>query len=510
MKKINNISIRNKLIIIQATTAFIALLICCSIFTYSGIKTFKSASVRKTYSVARIAGTNTISALIFMDQDAAKKVLEKLNNEPDIQYAVLFDKHGKVFSIFSRSPLVYVDTNAIRAKISNDDKIISEFSGKKFTVNYRIFQGGDFLGTLLINVEMTEFTKIIRNYLIIAGMVLIAGLASAFIISIFMQRTISSRLLKLVAKTKEVTETNNYSVRVDYEGSDEIATLSKEFNTMLEQIDKMESSLKEINQGLEQRVAERTEALEVANKELEAFSYSVSHDLKAPLRAINGFTEILVNKYSDKIDEKGKEIANVIVSNAKKMGRLIEDLLEFSRIGRKEMVMTEVSMDEIVQQVLTEAKSLYKERNVEIPQYGNTIGFQTKSMAKERSVEVKIDKLPPAKGDRSLLVQVWTNLISNAFKYTRHKDKAKIIIGSYEKDDENVYFIKDNGAGFDMKYKDKLFKVFQRLHGADEFEGTGVGLANVNRIITRHGGKVWAEGTVDEGASFYFSLPVLE
>ena len=492
MSRINNISIRNKLIIIQAATAFIALLICCSIFAYSGINTFKSTAVRKAYSIARIAGANSISALIFMDQDAANKTLGKLNNEPDIQDAVLLDKNGRVFAKYSRSPVLTIDTNNLVSsttgiKNPDDEKTISGFSGGKFMVDYRITQDREFLGTLFINVELIDLKKIIRSYLIAAGLVLIAGLASAIITSFFTQRTISGRLLSLVAKTKEVAETGNYSVRMNYDGKDEIATLSKEFNAMLVQIDDMESSLKEINQKLEERVAERTAQLEIANKELEAFSYTVSHDLKAPLRSINGFTEILVSKYSDKIDDKGKDLAKVIVANAKKMGRLIEDLLEFSRIGRKEMVMTEISMDSLVQQVLNEAKETYKERNV----------------------EVTIQKLPPAKGDWSLMVQVWTNLISNAFKYTGHKEKGMISIGSYKQGSENVYFIKDNGAGFDMKYQDKLFKVFQRLHSAGEFEGTGVGLANVNRIISRHGGKVWAEGKVDEGASFYFSLPAL-
>jgi len=167
------------------------------------------------------------------------------------------------------------------------------------------------------------------------------------------------------------------------------------------------------------------------------------------------------------------------------MGQLIQDLLEFSRIGRKELAMDTVSMDEIVQQVLTETKASNAERNVAIT----------------------VSKLPPAHGDKNLLTQVWVNFISNAFKYTGHKEKAEIVIGATQKDGENIYYIKDNGAGFDMKYSDKLFRVFQRLHGAEEFEGTGVGLAIVSRIITRHGGRVWAEGKPDEGAIFYFSLP---
>jgi signal transduction histidine kinase len=485
MNAINNISIRNKLIIIQSVTAFIALLICCSIFAFIGIRSFETAAVRKTYSIARILGANSVSPLQFLDQEVANKILDKLNNETDIQEAVLFDRNGRVFSMYSRIPKATVDTNLLHAREGLNYKRDFGIADPNFLVRYKITQANELLGTLFIKVKLTSLSNIIVSYLIASGLVLFAGLISALVASFFLQRTISHRLLLLVDKTKEVAQTGNYSHPVVYEGHDEIAILSKEFNNMLVQIDTMKSSLNEINQGLEERVAERTMELETANKEMEAFSYTVSHDLKAPLRAINGFTDILVSKYNDKLDDKGRELTRVIVSNAKKMGGLIEDLLEFSRIGRKELVMTDVSMGEAVEQVLGEARSLYSNRNEEV-----TVGL-----------------LPNAKGDKSLLIQVWANLIFNAFKYTGHKELTKIDIGSYQESDQTVYFIKDNGAGFDMKYEDKLFKVFQRLHGANEFEGTGVGLANVHRIVTRHGGKVWATGEVDKGASFYFSLP---
>lgn len=236
---------------------------------------------------------------------------------------------------------------------------------------------------------------------------------------------------------------------------------------------------------LEEKIVRCTQELEAVNKDFEAFAYSVSHDLKAPLRAINGFTDILVKKYGDKIDDQGKELIGVIIANAKKMGQLIEDLLQFSRIGRKDLEVGECSMEEVVQKVITEAKNLNS----------------------GRKIEVTVEQLPPAKGDKNLLERVWESLISNAIKYSREKPETKITIGGSKADNEVIYFIKDNGAGFDMKYKDNLFKAFQRLHGS-EFEGTGLGLANISRIITKHGGRVWAEGKVDEGATFYFSLPV--
>ena len=485
MSKFNNISIRNKLIIIQSATALIALVICCSIFVFNGIATFKGSTVRKMFSIAHIVGDNSVAPLMFVDQDAAKKTLQNLSKEPDVLNAMILDKSGNVFAAYTRPGASKDDHNYKMTAENNQPRTTYQFQGDRLYVLYKIYQDNSFVGTLAIRSELAEMKQIIRNYVLAASMVLFVGLLSAIVISFFLQQTISSRLLMLVVKTKEVAQSGNYNVRVWTEDKDEIGILSKEFNAMMMQIDNMQKSLKDANSDLEKRVEQRTAELENANKELESFSYTVSHDLKAPLRAINGFTEILMKKYGDKLDEKAKEITDVIIANARKMGQLIEDLLEFSRLGRKEFAIAEVSMAEIVEQVAKDVKAANEGRNVELT----------------------IEPLPPTHGDRNLLIQVWTNLIANAFKYSSHKEKSVITIGSFKKGDDTVYFIKDNGAGFDMRYADKLFRVFQRLHGANEFEGTGVGLAIVSRIISRHGGKVWAEGKVDEGATFYFSLP---
>ncbi|MDD5168226.1 MAG: ATP-binding protein [Syntrophales bacterium] len=230
------------------------------------------------------------------------------------------------------------------------------------------------------------------------------------------------------------------------------------------------------------------EQLEDANKELESFSYSVSHDLKAPLRTIEGYSGMLMKKYGSTLDENAVRMVNVICNNTQKMGILIDDLLSFSRVLKSGIAISEIDMDRLVCDVWNEIRGANQERDL----------------------EVKITKLLPGFGDRILIRQVLFNLISNAVKFTKNRKPGIIEMSSYYENGSIVYYVKDNGSGFDMAYYDKLFGVFQRLHSVEEYEGTGVGLAIVQRIVKRHGGKVWAEGEVDEGAVFYFMLPLKE
>jgi len=245
-----------------------------------------------------------------------------------------------------------------------------------------------------------------------------------------------------------------------------------------------EAKIRQLNVELEQRVVERTAELEVTNKELEAFSYSVSHDLRAPLRAVNGFAEIVLEEFSSQLPEEGKRQLERIREGGQQMGQLIDDLLAFSRLSRQSVNRLTVDTNKLVQRVFDELK----------PQQNG------------RQIELKIGTMPSCQGDPALLKQVWVNLLSNAIKYTRDRKPAIVEAGCACENGENIYFVKDNGVGFDMKYAKKLFGVFQRLHRADEFEGTGVGLAIVQRIVHRHGGRIWAEAKVNQGAAFYFTI----
>jgi signal transduction histidine kinase len=257
-------------------------------------------------------------------------------------------------------------------------------------------------------------------------------------------------------------------------GISELGELEDSFNLMALRLKEREEAVDRV-----------VEELARSNRELEAFSYSVSHDLRAPLRAIDGFSEALAEDYGDRLDQEGHRLLTIIRKNTQRMGQLIDELLGYSRLGRKALDMTEIDMERLAREVINELKAA-----------DPTL-----------QPEFKIDPLPKAFGDRVLIRQVLANLLANAVKFSQPKREIRIEIGGRNDNHENLYYIRDNGVGFDMRYVDKLFGVFQRLHGHDQFEGTGVGLAIVQRIVQRHGGSVRAEGKVNEGATFYFTLP---
>ncbi|MGD9189260.1 MAG: response regulator [Desulfobacteraceae bacterium] len=281
----------------------------------------------------------------------------------------------------------------------------------------------------------------------------------------------------------ELTERMKQKVR---EQTDELTRTNQQLRQEIEERRRAEQELKKHREHLEELVRGRTAQLEAASKEMHGFTYTVSHDLRAPLRHIDGYIELLQNKTGTVFDERGRHCMTAISEAAQKMGLLIDDLLSFSRMGRHTPSFQKVALQELVHDILGELEP-------------DTAG---------RQIDWRIGDLPVVSADEAMLRTVLVNLISNALKFTRTRQEAKIEIGSLPgKDSDVVIFVRDNGVGFDTAYADKLFGVFQRLHHADEFEGTGIGLASVRRIIARHGGRVWAEGKPDQGATFYFSLP---
>lgn len=332
----------------------------------------------------------------------------------------------------------------------------------------------------LVTIAFSEQTALqgvttFLRWIVVIGIVLTAaGILVAWVVS----RNITRPLNNLTKASTAMSQGNHLSpVSVDMGRDDELGKLAHAFNTMAADVHRTHNEL-------ERKVAERTMQLEYANKELEAFSYSVSHDLRAPLRSITGFSTMLKEDYSGKLDAKADRIINTIVDNTQTMGRLIDDLLSFSQTGKKDLVISTVNMHVVASHVTDELL-------LHIP---------------KEKYNVYIAPLPPAEADGGMMKQVYMNLVGNAVKYSSKKVNPRIEIGYKQENERVIYYVRDNGAGFDMAHADKLFSVFQRLHSWQEFEGSGVGLALVKRIIEKHNGSVWAEATPNEGATFYFSL----
>ncbi len=728
----------------QVITSFVVLGLCFAAFIYTDIRGYKQRKIKSVTAIAQVTGTSSISSIKFLDNAAAAQLLSQLVVQDDISNASILDIDGKVFASYTRSgAFSYSFPKYLKGHKS------FEFIGNNLFVYSDIIDNKLKIGTLCLKVELTQLDVIINDSIKIASILLLVGIALAFLISLSVQRFISRPLLKLVRVMQNIKESGNYTSRSDMVGNDEIGTLSSVFNDMLEQIEKrdnvlefrvtertsqLENSLLELKEsegriqaiienapsavveinesgnveiwnrkaesmfgikaeeiigkpmhdiimperyrqlhmnGLtrflqtgeapvfgktlelsalrkngnefpielsissamqqgryvfiafinditeskkaereikqtnyfldsilenipnmifvkeakelrfvrfnkagekllgysredligkndydffdkeqadfftskdrevfknqevldiaeepidtkngkrwlhtkkltvtdeqgapvyllgiseditekkktEEQLVKRSEELEAANKELESFSYSVSHDMRAPLRAVSGFTKMLKEDYAQHLDERGKTLLTTIINEAVRMGQLIDDLLAFSRLGRQEVQKSKVDMNELAKEALDE---VLKAAEVEV------------------TPEIKLQHLPEASCDRSLIRQVFINLISNAVKYSGKNAKPEVQIGSFSENAKNVYFVKDNGVGFDMKYSNKLFGVFQRLHSQEEFKGTGIGLAIVQKIVTRHGGNAWAEAKLGEGAAFYFSLP---
>ncbi|MDO9373662.1 MAG: ATP-binding protein [Ferruginibacter sp.] len=321
--------------------------------------------------------------------------------------------------------------------------------------------------------NMLEVATRFKNSIFITGGLLIG---IGIVVTWLMSRNITRPLNELTAAVSQLAA-GDYSEPVKLNRMDELGKLASAFNAMAEQIQSTQLQL-------ENKVTERTTQLQTANKDLEAFSYSISHDLRAPLRAIIGFSSILEKDYLEQMEPEAKRLALRIKMNTIKMGHLIDDLLAFSKVAGNDIVKKEIHSMDMVNEIVN--------------------GLDTKD-----GVEWKIDVLPDIKGDANAMRQVWINLLSNAIKYSRNKEQPRIEIGASTVESHTTFYVKDNGVGFDPHYAHKLFKVFQRLHSTTEFEGTGVGLAIVEKIITKHGGKVWAEATEQKGAKFFFTIPAV-
>jgi signal transduction histidine kinase len=477
MRSFEDLPIKRKLTLVIMLTSLAAVLLACAGFAIYELVTFRRSMVSDLTTLADVIGATSTAALTFEDTKAAAEFLGALKTKRHIIAACFYTKHGDFFVDYARK----AGEAECPAELSEHGY---RFERGHLVVYQPVVEKGVKVGTLYLKSDLEGMKARFQLYAWIVGLVLLTSVAGALGLAEVLQWRISAPILALADTAKMVSERQDYTVRAEVYARDESGLLAEAFNAMLTQIQARDAALLHMNEELEQRVQERTAELRAANRELEAFTYSVSHDLRAPLRAITGFARILLEDHAPQLPDEAQHSLHIVDNSARQMGRLIDDLLTFSRLGRLELTKRPVAPTDLVRQVL---EDLQAERA-------------------GRQVEIELGDLPPCWAEPSLLKQVFVNLLSNALKYSRRRPVAHIEVGCRQNGGERVYFVKDNGVGFDMQYANKLFGVFQRLHRADEYEGTGVGLAIVQRIVHRHGGSIWAEAAVDQGATFYFTL----
>ena len=473
--------IARRLARLNMVTSGMALLVAGIALSVYDFVTFRTALLENQSVEARIVGSNTITALTFDDPAAAERTLGALRAEPRVEGAALYRPDGQLFSSFVRDgslPPLVLPPEALAGEWSRFDGL------RTLHVVRPVLLDGTPIGLVYIRSSLREVTDRLVGYGFIVATVLFVALVASQLVSRVLRRAITVPLTELAGLARRFSADGDYSVRAHEIGSGELRTLTGAFNEMLDQIQARDRSLQESRDQLEQRVRERTAALDASNQELEAFCYSVSHDLRSPLRAIDGFSQALLEDMEGRLDANAAGHLGRIRAATQRMASLIDDLLSLSRITRTDLTVKQVDLSAMARAVCEELAAA---------QPG-------------RTVSVLVQDGLEAKADPRLLRQVLENLIGNAWKFTSKQPAARVEFGAVAGAGGRVYVVRDNGAGFDPAYADRLFGVFQRLHAMTDFPGTGVGLAIVDRIVKRHGGRVWAESAVGQGASFYFTL----
>jgi signal transduction histidine kinase len=451
-----------------------------ALFVYDMVS-FREAIVRNMSIEAEIIGATSTSALLFNDSNSAGRTLSVLSGSPHITAAVIFGLDGRPFATYFRNPST---VEPVKPVFSGTETQTYSFGQNQIALARVIASEAKPVGTVYIESDLSDMhDRVVRYAEIVIG-VMVMSLLAALLISSISRRSISAPIVHLADVASVVSRDKDYSVRAkSSEKHGELAVLIDAFNKMLERVQAHQEDAKRAHDELDHRVRERTAQLAAANKELESFSYSVSHDLRAPLRHIDGFSAMLVQKYETQLDATGQKYLQRIREGAKHMGQLVDDLLNMARLGRQDVVRRPTDTNLLVKNAISNLQA----------------------ECEGRQIDWRVANLPEIDCDPGLMKIVFTNLLSNAVKYTRRTPQAVIEVGPAA-DDANVIVIRDNGAGFEQQYAHKLFAVFQRLHRAEDFEGTGVGLATVDRIIRKHGGRIWASGEVDRGATFCFTL----
>jgi signal transduction histidine kinase len=499
MKLLARRSVRFKLMAVVLLTTLVALLAALAALITYDLRTYHRLLVADISTQAELLGRTTAPALAFDDVKMATENLGLLRLRPQVRAAAIYNARGAPLATYlspDAEPLPF-------PKLPDVDGVRVE--GRRLIVVRRIVENDEILGTVYLRAVYEMYDRIL-DYLGIAAVVLAGAMLIAFGLSAQLQRVVTRPILAIAQIAREVIERRDYSRRAGKLSDDEVGAMAEAFNAMLAEIERRTRELESSNRGLEhevaerrraeeevqrlnaeleKRVKERTAQLETANKELESFSYSVSHDLRAPLRAIDGFSQALLDDFPNNVSAEANRYLLRIQSSTQRMGQLIEDLLNLARVSRGALSRRKVDIGSLARQVV--------------------IDLQQRDPG--RTVEISIWDGMSAEADPRLLRAALENLIGNAWKFTSKAAGPRIEVGAMRDGGQVTFFVRDNGAGFDMTYADKLFGAFQRLHAANDYTGTGIGLATVQRIIHRHGGRIWADAQVGKGAVFYFTLP---
>jgi signal transduction histidine kinase len=476
-------SIAGKLTRTNVLVSGIALMLTYLSFLAFDLFSFRQNLIYSLDTEAAIIGDNSVTALTFDDPQAAQNTLAALRRSPHIVSAAIARPDGSVFAQYHRGNSTM---QAPYPPLSLSTRSSSWSEDGNLYVQHQIRLGEKLLGTVVVQADMTELEQRAKQFGLISGLILVLCFFAAILTTGSIRRLITGPLSELSGIAQLVSREKNYSVRARIPDSkDELALLVASFNGMLDQIQQRDRALEESHAALEQRVRERTAELSAANRELESFSYTVAHDLRGPLQQTINLSFLLQTRLSRAGDSENSSLVDKISDGNRRMSQLIDDILNLSRATSAQLDRKPIDLSKMATTMMADLTSENPARHVE---------FTAQS-----GVHVVADE--------GLICIVLENLIRNAWKYTSKCRTAKIEFGMRQESEGAVYFIRDNGVGFNPEDSDLLFRPFQRLHSQSEFPGTGVGLATVQRIIARHGGRVWARGEIDHGAEFSFTLP---
>lgn len=472
---LQDVPIQKKLMRIIILISGIVLLLACATFFIYEYYSFRQNTIQKLSTISNIISANSTAALTFENSKDAAEILSALKAEPNIVAACLYDKNNTIFSTYPANDGI----TSFPGKLKADGHYFGDSHIEEFQ---SIFQEDRHLGTLYIKSDFGAMNERLRLYGIVSAIVIILSFLLSYLLSRILQKTISQPIVALAETAKVISEQKDYSIRAIKLGKDELGMLTDAFNQMLTQIQQQNQTLNEFNKSLEQKVADRTLELKRSNEDLEQFAYVASHDLQEPLRTVTSYVQLLARRYKDKLDPDANDFINFAVDGSARMRTLIQSLLEYSRVNSKRPF-EDINMNNLL----------------------NTLLMNLGESIKENNAIIKSDPLPDIFGDPILINQLFQNLLTNAIKFKRDGN-PEIKISGKKINNEYLFSVKDNGIGIPKEYANKIFIIFQRLHEAEKFPGTGIGLAICKKIVERHGGKIWFESEPGQGTTFFFTI----